>query len=138
MPKARCHDDMGVEHGVDKAAYPLRERTYEVVASLLAELAAVFPDEYIHLGGDEIDAECWLHDSEERWAREAASNGADWKAALQGAFTRRVLALLPPLGKRAVLWDEALETGCQWAPRSTCGGIDEGADGAPRARRRRL
>ena len=112
-PKRVAIDDMGVEHGVDKVAlHPLRERTYEVVASLLTELAAVFPDEYIHLGGDEIDAECWLHDSEVNgWAREAASNGADWKAALQGAFTRRVLALLPPLGKRAVLWDEALETG---------------------------
>ena len=44
------------------------------------------------------------------WAREAASNGADWKAALQGAFTRRVLALLPPLGNGRCC-GEALETG---------------------------
>ena len=41
----------------------------------------------------------------------ARTLAAQVKAALQGAFTRRVLALLPPLGKRAVLWDEALETG---------------------------
>ena len=59
-PKRVAIDDMGVEHGVDKVAlHPLRERTYEVVASLLTELAAVFPDEYIHLGGDEIDYAAW-------------------------------------------------------------------------------
>ena len=43
---------------IQMALHPLRERTYEVVDALLGELASLFPDEYVHLGGDEVDGEC--------------------------------------------------------------------------------
>ena len=38
---------------------PARNETYELLWSLLLEVAAVFPDMYIHLGGDEVPFECW-------------------------------------------------------------------------------
>ena len=39
------------------ALHPLREEVHRVVAALLAELAEIFPDDFFHLGGDEVDAE---------------------------------------------------------------------------------
>jgi len=33
--------------------------TYAAVTALLAELADVFPDRYLHLGGDEVPFDCW-------------------------------------------------------------------------------
>ena len=57
------------------------------VETLLAELAAVFPDECIHFGGDEVA-------------------GLDRRRQYQ--FHRHVVEYLAGLGKRAVGWDECL------------------------------
>ena len=57
------------------------------VETLLAELAAVFPDECIHFGGDEVA-------------------GLDRQRQYQ--FHRHVVEYLAGLGKRAVGWDECL------------------------------
>ena len=40
--------------------------TLEVVTSFLSEMLSgtnpLFPDEYVHLGGDEVDFSCWQND----------------------------------------------------------------------------
>lgn len=38
---------------------PASNETYELLWTLLLEVAAVFPDMYIHLGGDEVPFGCW-------------------------------------------------------------------------------
>jgi len=53
------------------------------VDTLLGEFAAVFPDDFVHFGGDEVGGEC-------------------------NAFYRRVVARIQSLGKRAIGWDESL------------------------------
>jgi hexosaminidase len=115
-------DAEGLEHGMDKAAlHPLSERTYELIDLLLTELAELFPDEYMHIGGDEVDGECWLEDGLIReWAQ---THGLAWKEQLVAKFSARVLRRVAALGKRAVLWDEALEM----APHLPASFSEEGA-----------
>ena len=36
---------------------PTREETYQFLDALIGEMAALFPDEYFHIGGDEVAAE---------------------------------------------------------------------------------
>uniref|UniRef100_A0A3Q3BL16 Beta-hexosaminidase subunit alpha n=1 Tax=Kryptolebias marmoratus TaxID=37003 RepID=A0A3Q3BL16_KRYMA len=38
---------------------PALPSTYQFMASLFKEAASVFPDSYVHLGGDEVDLSCW-------------------------------------------------------------------------------
>lgn len=38
---------------------PARNETFELLWSLLLEIASVFPDAYVHLGGDEVPFNCW-------------------------------------------------------------------------------
>ena len=80
---------------------------------LLGEMAAIFPDDYLHLGGDEVDGDCWLADPEiAAWARRFRrqhGRHADWKAGLVRLFTERVVSIARDLGKTVLLWDEALE-----------------------------
>ncbi len=38
---------------------PQANGTYAALAALLAELVDVFPDRYLHLGGDEVPFDCW-------------------------------------------------------------------------------
>lgn len=65
------------------------------VDTLLGELAEVFPDEFVHFGGDE-----------------AVGVPAD----AQARFARHVIARLGALGKRAVGWDECLHPDLPPAP----------------------
>ncbi len=35
------------------------QRVYALLWSLFRELGRWFPDEYVHLGGDEVSIDCW-------------------------------------------------------------------------------
>ncbi len=35
------------------------DKTYEFISGMIQELNDLFPDTHIHLGGDEIDQECF-------------------------------------------------------------------------------
>jgi hexosaminidase len=49
------------------------EHRYELLNGFLKEMTDLFPDEYIHLGGDEVVFGCWFDDP--NIARWAASKG---------------------------------------------------------------
>ncbi|MGH9025524.1 MAG: beta-N-acetylhexosaminidase, partial [Acidimicrobiia bacterium] len=83
------------EFGISNAALdPANEHVYELLDAVVGELAGVFPDEFIHTGGDEVDPSAW-------------PNVADARVA-QAAFTRRLADIVATYGRRMVVWDEAL------------------------------
>ena len=93
--------------GVHKACLdPTRERTYELLEILFAELGEVFPDEYVHIGGDEVHPAWWSEDP--AVAEFMQVNSLEDVRAVQNYFTQRVVGILANLGKRAIGWDEVL------------------------------
>ena len=85
---------------------PTNEDVYTAIGCLFDELADIFPDECLHLGGDEVNPKWW---SEEPAIAEFmdANQIAD-VAGLQAYFNQRVGDLLAARGKTVVAWDEVL------------------------------
>ncbi len=94
------------------AMNPVNEYTYEFLDQFFAEMSALFPDPYFHIGGDEVEhkphrkAEHWNNNPEiQKFMRE---NNIENNQALQAYFNSRLLPLLKKYGKIMVGWDEIL------------------------------
>ena len=90
---------------------PADAAVYAAIDGLLGELAEVFPDEFVHVGGDEVDP-TWWRDSEEV-ANYMVAHGLKDANTLQAHFIARVVELAARRGKRVVAWDEVLTGGAK-------------------------
>ena len=92
--------------GVHKACLnPLNESVYDAISTLLGELAAIFPDDYVHVGGDEVSSTWWRRDPViSAYLEDHGMTTHD----LQNAFLIRVCDMVSKLGKQPIGWDEIL------------------------------
>ena len=92
----------------DPALDPTRGEVYTFIDGFIGEMAALFPDPYWHVGGDEVNGVEW---SANRSIRDfMRRNGLTDNAALQAYFNRRLGDILGRHGKRMIGWDEILHT----------------------------
>jgi hexosaminidase len=86
---------------------PTGEHTYEFLDGFIGEMAALFPDAFFHIGGDEVNGEQWNASAHiQAWMRE---HGVKDNGALQAYFNQRVQAIVSKHGKRMEGWDEILD-----------------------------
>jgi hexosaminidase len=83
---------------------PTREQTYEFLKRFLAEMVTLFPDSYVHIGGDETTAPEWK--TNPRILRFMREHGLKDSAALQAYFNQRVLTILTGMHRQMIGWDE--------------------------------
>lgn len=86
---------------------PTREEVYDFLDKFFGEMAGIFPDEYFHIGGDEVATVDWQN-SAAISAFMTANNLKDYHA-LQAYFNNRLKSILSRYGKKMVGWDEVLE-----------------------------
>ena len=86
---------------------PTREEVYRFLDRFLGEVAAIFPDECLHIGGDEVKATQW--DASPAIGEFKRKHGLESNEALQTHFNRRLLKILAKHGKTMVGWDEILQ-----------------------------
>jgi hexosaminidase len=86
---------------------PTLESTYEFLDGFIGEMAALFPDAFFHIGGDEVNGDQWNASAHiQAWMREHNIKNND---ALQAYFNQRVQAIVSKHGKRMEGWDEILD-----------------------------
>ncbi len=86
---------------------PSRETVYKFLDAFIGEMAALFPDQYFHTGGDEVEGKDW--DGSPRIRRFKRLHGFKTNEALQTYFSRRVHAIVMAHGKKVIGWDEILD-----------------------------
>ncbi|MCH2170688.1 beta-N-acetylhexosaminidase [Myxococcota bacterium] len=85
---------------------PTKASVYVFLKRLMAELTSLFPDEYFHMGGDEVDPSAW-EDNDAIVQFMADEKIADFQQ-LQAYFIGRYAEILGELGKVPVGWNDIL------------------------------
>jgi hexosaminidase len=91
----------------EPALDPTREEVYKFLDQFLGEMAALFPDAYLHIGGDENEGKQW--DRNPRIQAFMKEHGIKDNRALQTYFNQRLLKILTKHGKRMMGWDEIFQ-----------------------------
>ena len=85
---------------------PADEKTYQFLDKFFKEMASLFPDEYMHIGGDENNGVQWNKNKEIQKFKE--EKGYTDNSQLQSYFVNRIQKILSKYGKKMVGWDEIL------------------------------
>ena len=112
-PEIRCNypPDTVSTNGYDyRSAWCVaREENYALLADILGEVCDLFPSEYIHIGGDEVDVAQWEHCPDCR--RLMQQQGMTQAIELEDYFMNRMVQILSAHGKKPVVWNEAVASG---------------------------
>lgn len=86
-----------------------KETSYEFTKNILSEIVDLFPSEYIHIGGDEVNIQSWKDCP--LCQKAMTDNNLKNEHELQSFFNRDIEAFLNSKGKRLLGWDEIVEGG---------------------------
>lgn len=102
-----------------------QKESYDFVKDILSEVAELFPGEYIHIGGDEVNTS--EYEKCKKCQAVIKKNKLKNVHELQSHFNRKIEAFLHTKGKRLMGWDEIVEGGLtedasmmwwrNWAPK---------------------
>lgn len=83
-----------------------QEKTYKFLDKLIGEMAKLFPDAYLHIGGDEVDDKPW--NSNPKIQEFIRAHGMKNNRDLQAYFNQRLQKIVSKHGKIMMGWDEVL------------------------------
>ncbi|MEO6733087.1 MAG: family 20 glycosylhydrolase [Ferruginibacter sp.] len=94
---------------IDNTLCPANEKVYTFLDKVFTEVAALFPFEYIHVGGDECAQNFW--EKSDSIKALMKKEGLKTTAEVQSYFEKRVAKIITSKGKKLIGWDEILEGG---------------------------
>ncbi|XP_019909128.1 beta-hexosaminidase subunit beta isoform X3 [Esox lucius] len=89
---------------------PILNTTYEFMSMFFKEVSTVFPDAYIHLGGDEVDFNCWKSNPDIQKFMEQQGFGTDYSK-LESLYIQRILDIVSSTNKHYLIWQEVFDNG---------------------------
>ncbi|EJC81395.1 N-acetyl-beta-hexosaminidase [Rhizobium leguminosarum bv. trifolii WSM2297] len=98
-----------VQGYANNALNPAVEFTYEFLGKVFDEIVALFPSEYLHVGGDEVAQGAWLSSPlcQALMKRERLAGTAE----LQSYFLKRIKVMLSERGRKLAGWNEVSHGG---------------------------
>lgn len=119
-----CYNTDGVKFKTGPLNPTLPE-TYVFLDKLYDEIKEVFPDQYVHIGGDEVIKTCWKSNPQiTAWMHEhpeiATYND------LEQYFVQRLLEILKKKGLSYIVWQEIFDNGAKILPDTVVEVWDEG------------
>jgi hexosaminidase len=101
--------------GVSSNLCPGNDSVFTFLQNVYAEVINLFPSQYIHIGGDEVDKTSWKHCP--KCQARIKGMGLKNEEELQSYFIRRMEKFIVGKKRKMIGWDEILEGGL--APEAT-------------------
>ena len=95
--------------GAFKDVFCPKEITFLFLENVLSETMDLFPSQYIHIGGDEVQKDRWKESADAQAVMQR--EGLKDESELQSYFIRRIGSFINSKGRRMIGWDEILEGG---------------------------
>uniref|UniRef100_A0A4W6F1E1 Beta-hexosaminidase n=1 Tax=Lates calcarifer TaxID=8187 RepID=A0A4W6F1E1_LATCA len=92
---------------------PILNTTYDFMNQFFKEISTVFPDAYVHLGGDEVDFTCPIQTFSSSW------NSTGFKqdySKLESFYIQRLLDIVTTTNKGYMIWQEVFDNGVKLKP----------------------
>jgi len=90
----------------DPTMNPTDNNVYKFLDKFLGEMAGLFPDEYLHIGGDEVTGLHWTNNkSIQEFMKK---NSIKDNSGLQAYFNSKIAKILTGHGRKMVGWDDIL------------------------------
>jgi hexosaminidase len=88
---------------------PAKPQTYAFIRAVFSQVAQLFPEPYIHFGGDEVADDAWknVKDVDQLKSR----LGLNTTKEVEAYFVRNVVDIIKSVGKQPMAWDEQAEAG---------------------------
>lgn len=100
---------VSADWGVHSYLFNNEEKTFVFLEDVLTEVLALFPSQFIHIGGDEAVKDQWKASA--RVQQRMHELGVADENAMQALLTKRMQIFLAARGRRLIGWDEILEGG---------------------------
>uniref|UniRef100_A0A674MM05 Beta-hexosaminidase n=1 Tax=Takifugu rubripes TaxID=31033 RepID=A0A674MM05_TAKRU len=94
---------------------PILNTTYTFMTQFFKEVSTVFPDGYVHLGGDEVDFNCWKSNPNITKFMDQQGFGRDYSK-LESFYIQRLLDIVATTNKGYMVWQEVFDNGVKLKP----------------------
>lgn len=96
---------------------PSRPFVYTFLENFFEEIVEVFPDKYVHLGGDEVGFECWESNPDVNHFMDRLNITKDYKA-LESYYVQKLVDIVHNMSINTIVWQEVFENEVK-IPKST-------------------
>ncbi|CAG2114673.1 unnamed protein product, partial [Medioppia subpectinata] len=110
----------GKPNGLYGPIDPSKRSTYEFIETLLKEVLNRFPDQYFHLGGDEVDYNCWRSNPDindfikqknifKKTTSMSNKKSNEPYAKLEEYYVLKVVDIVKKLNRTSIVWQEVFD-----------------------------